>query len=88
MGGVEATRVRLEAMQEQVGTLWITVFQKQGIVYRIFGGGPNEKTSTLDTEYQALLNSFAFLAERKDWLLSREGKPGGRHSWPAWLRSS
>jgi hypothetical protein len=76
VAGVEATLVRLDIrFGKDSRDVWMTVFQNQGIIYRVFGVGAKSKSSTLEADYQALLGSFAFVGERKDWLASREGKP-------------
>src|SRR5262249_13625399 len=76
VGGVEATLVRQDLTARNLTRdVWITVFKDQGIVYRIFGVSPKNKSSTLEADYQALLKSFTILGERKDWLAQLEGKP-------------
>src|SRR5262249_38786273 len=56
--------------------LFVTVFTHQGIAYRMLGvrsllGNPKE----FEQEYNAVLDSFSYLEERKEWLARFKGKP-------------
>jgi tetratricopeptide (TPR) repeat protein len=99
LGGERALLVKLEVKQAGVRLMMsLTVCVHQGIVYRLIGvrGGPN--VGMFNQDYESILDSFSFLADRKDWLAQFEGKPartallGGLASFelnrPRWREST
>jgi hypothetical protein len=79
VAGESAFTVRLELERAKASKdtddVWITTFQHQGIIYRVLGFGPKENSPNLEKDYLAVLDAFAFLAERKEWLAINLGKP-------------
>jgi tetratricopeptide (TPR) repeat protein len=77
---------------------WLTVFTHQGIAYRIIGTQVIGDAAGFQRIYEGFLESFSFLADRKEWLERFQGKPartallGGRASLelnrPRWTETT
>jgi hypothetical protein len=76
VGGAAAILVRLDVDDgKQVKDVWVTLFEYHGITYRVLGVGPKGKAPNLEKDYQAVLDTFSFLGERKEWLAANLGTP-------------
>lgn len=76
VGGARAVRVELEARPTGVKLqMFLTVFTHQGIAYRLMGIRVFGDAKQFEKDYTAVVDSFAFLADRAEWLAKFQGKP-------------
>jgi hypothetical protein len=75
VAGEKAVRVELNARRQGVKSVWfVTLFTHQGVGYQVVGIR-TVADATFERDYASVLESFAFLRERKEWLAKYEGRP-------------
>jgi tetratricopeptide (TPR) repeat protein len=76
VAGERAVMLRLEFAEAGIrGTTLVTLFTHQGLLYRVVGVRALGRAADFEAVYNGILGSFAFLAERTEWLERFEGKP-------------
>lgn len=76
VAGERAVHVTMSVRNEGIKFAFhLTIFTHQGIAYRVVGLHFAARAGDFDDDYDAVLDSFTFLSERKEWLAKYEGKP-------------
>ncbi len=99
MGGEPAETTVFEVRRAGVrAKAHVTVFTRQGMAYRIIWMHLADATPEFARDHESILDSFAFLEERKEWLTKQQGKPartallGGLASFelnrPRWIETT
>lgn len=98
-GGEKGTLVVLDVRNQGVKmNVHVAVFTHQGIAYRVVGVRVVGDRQEFEKDLLSIIESFEYVAERKEWLARAEGKPartallGGLISWelnrPRWKEST